>query len=270
MIDIIVNLKDYPFSSHTKEFFKKINEKTIQPAWNFYSTSLIEKGPEKYLKNSDKESIENLLDYVFGYTVSITSGVMFLDVKLRDEVGIHFFVDDYLISDFTKKYGKCIVELLGSSAINICVEKIKNIKENNPYSFSEMDFPSIEITSQTHTHNLWLTELLNFIRDYACYLSPEEQKTLIADLIESDTEILRRLGLHFIRINFALYQNYWWKFIFEHNIDDINIHEPYIIIQQKSNSYTSEQIKLTIDWIEKIKELEVNLENYLAKRQSIL
>lgn len=265
LIDIIVNLKDYPFSLQSKEFFKKINEKTIQPAWNFYSTSLLEKGPEKYLKNSDKESIENLLDYVFSFIISIRLGVMFLDVKLRDEVDIHFFVEDYLVSKFTKEHGKNIVELLGKSAIDICIEKINKIKETDPYSFSEMDFPSIEVTSQTRIHNRWLTELLNFIRDYACYLLPEERDRLIADLIESDTEILRRLGLHFIRINFASYQNYWWKFISEHDIDDINIHEPYIIIQQTSNTYTSEQIKLTIDWIERIKEIEVNVENYSAK-----
>ncbi len=264
LTDIIVNLKNYPFTNQTKAFFKKINAKAIQPAWNIYSGNLVEKGTDKYLRNSDKESIENLLDYVFGYSVSRIPGGILMDIQLADEVQIDFFIDDYLVSEFSKNYGKEIVKLIGTSAIKICLNKIKNIKKERPFSFSSMDFPSIEVTNQSHAYNIWETELVNFIRDYSCYLAPDELKELTAHLIESDIRILRRLGLNFIRINFVLFQEFWWKFISKYNIDNINTHEPYTIIQQTSAAYNSEQIKLVIDWIEKIKEYEVNTDNYSA------
>ncbi len=251
LTQVMINIDDYPFGELEQKFFEKYSSKE-QNSWSLVHSNLTEGFASKLVDRRDAESLKRLLEYFFGFTTYEEEGISFFDIKSEPYIQKRSNVRDYFIQDLIRLQGDNIIGLLGPVAIQVAMQKLADLVRIGSNSLTHGTPASIEPTSQSVYANGWETTIIYFIRDFSPKLNALELGNIIDEMLDAKVQILQRLAIHLIRLNFPAYQDRWWKFIEESQPDDdIYIHEAYVLLKEHSSSFTDEQFEKTIGWIEK-------------------
>jgi hypothetical protein len=249
---IMINTDEYPFGELEQKFFEKYSINEHKNSWSLVHSNLSESIAAKLVAHRDAESLKRLLDYFFGFSTYEEKGISFFDFEAEPYTQKRPNVRDHFIQEFVRLQGENIIGLIGPVAIQIAMQKLIDLTRIGSHALTHGTPASIEHSSQTVYANGWELTIIHFIRDYAPKLNALELGNVIDELLDSKVQILQRLAIHLIRLNFTSYQNKWWKFIEESEPnDDIYIHEPYVLLQEHSGSFADEQYENVIAWIEK-------------------
>lgn len=165
------------------------------------------------------------------------------------------------------RHGEDIMELLGVEAIKIAIGKVEDLTKSGSYNLSYGNPKSIEETSQTVYSHDWEDEIVYFIHDYGVKLESKQMGSLIEEMIDSKIQVLQRLDIHLIRVNFDLFSDKWWHFVDNTGVeDDIYIHEPYVLLREHSMAFSDEQFEKVVAWIERLNPSEMNDDGTEEKR----
>ncbi|MBL7722497.1 MAG: hypothetical protein JNK27_00040 [Chitinophagaceae bacterium] len=249
---IMINVDDYPFGELERKFFEKYSVNEHQNSWSLVHSNLSEGFAAKLVNRGDIESLKQLLDYFFGFTTFEEKGISFFDTEAEPYTQKRPNVRDHFIQELISLHGDDITGLIGPVPIQTAIQKLADLVRIGSHSLTHGTPASIEPTSQSVYGSGWETTIIYFIRDYAPKLNPLELGNVIDEMLAFKVQILQRLAIHLIRLNFASYQDRWWKFLKEAEPhDDIYIHEPYILLKEHSASFTDEQFGKVIAWVEK-------------------
>ena len=251
--EIILKIESMKFSNDEFNFYEKVSMQIHPNYWGLIHEKLIKGLPKKLIVKEDRFSLLLLLKYFLGVRFVKVS-----DEKNIFEIDSHgskktFNIDKYSLKNLISIHGNDIVIYLGKELFDIVIDSIKKIHINSPYSISSLSISSIEVSSQSIYEEKIEGVLVNFIRDFGFNLVEKEFTELINELVFSDVEILNRLGIHLIRVNFDNYKEIWWKYVSSSdNSKKLCIHEPYLLLKEHANSFNEVEVKSIISWIEKM------------------
>jgi len=112
--------------------------------------------------------------------------------------------------------------------------------------------PSIEVSEQTEMYTYdWVFNIVQFIKSGAELLAVDELTPFVNDLLSKKIDILQRIAIHLIRLNYDKVGFLLWDWIGKNRLTgQFNVHELYLLIQQISPSLTIGELKLLVAWIE--------------------
>lgn len=251
VLDIIIIIDDFSFGENERAFIEKYD--SYGDSWSLVHSRLTEGYAAKLVAKKDMEGLKNLLSYFFGFTTHENPAISFFGEDAKPYYQNKPNVQKHYITELLHRHGEHIVELLGVDAITIAIGKIEDITRSGSYNLSHGNPKSIEETTQTVYSYDWEDEIVYFIRDYGKKLEPKQLGTLIDKFFDSKIQVLQRLGIHFIRMNFDLFNDKWWHFVDNTGVeDDIYIHEPYVLLREHSMAFSDEEFEKVVGWIERL------------------
>lgn len=266
LLQIIIKVECLSFSGNSKAFFEKYNAKTQGFGWNLVHSSMTKELAEKLVDNKDVDGLMNLMDYFFGFTTVEEPSISFFAEETGPYLRVNPNVEDHHIRELLTRHGKQIVEILGPGVIKLAMEQLRNLVTIGAHALSDGSPASIEPTDQSGYTSDWEVILVYFIRDYASQLETAALSGLIDEMLDSNVQILQRLGIHLIRVHFDQFHDKWWQFMQKEQEDStIYIHEPYVLLRDHSENFTDEQFEKAIAWIERINVPDTNEDENLAK-----
>lgn len=256
---ILANLDNFSFGDTEKFFFEKYSLQTRFHSWGIVHNTLSNQFAKRLIETDDKEGLLNLLKYFFGFSTYEEEAFSFFGEPAVPYIQKKPFVEKFYVNEMLRINGNEIIKLLGIDSLQVAVDKLTELDELGTHSLTWGSPASIEPTSQTIYSTDWENYLVNFIRDYAGLINKVQLDSFIDQILYSDVQILQRLGIHLIRENFRDCADKWWSYIeLNTNRDKIYIHEPYVLLQQYSDSFNDEQFEKTISWIELINPRETH------------
>lgn len=268
LLNIIINVNHYSFNQNIRAFIEKHD--AYGDTWTLVHAQLYEGFATKMIIRKDVEGLKNLLDYFLGFTTYEEPSIqLFFGQEQRPYYRNKPNVRHHDIEELLRLHGDDIVELLSMDAITIAVGKIDAIIKSGSYSLSYDNPKSIERTGQTVYGHGWEDELVYFIRDYAVKLETQQLSGLVDEWLASKTQVLQRLGIHFVRTHYNLFADKWWRYIENTGIEDgIYIHEPYVLLREHSASFNPDEFRKAVTWIERINPPYIDEEGKQDKRNA--
>ncbi|RZK27221.1 MAG: hypothetical protein EOO43_00255 [Flavobacterium sp.] len=251
LLEVIKNLKDYHFDEGHTKILDKYNLESKDQQRYIYSSVLTEGLLSKYIKEGNKNALHTLLLFCFGFYV-IEESTLFLE-ELGVDVNRRIVpkVESIAYYSFENKL-KDITRIDGEDLLAGLSEVISSLSKEKPYDLDSI--PSIEKSEQTemHVHD-WSAALVNFFRDIAEQLQHRERDVLISKLFASNTQILQRVGIHLVRLNYKESGTLFWEWIRKEKLSALfNIHEIFLLLNQYSGEMSIEEIIEVATWIENI------------------
>jgi hypothetical protein len=265
IVDILINLDEFSFGENERAFIEKYD--TYGDSWSLVHSQLTEGFAAKLILKKDIDGLSNLLIYFFGFTTHENPAISFFGEEAKPYYVNKPNVEKYYINELLNRHSENITQLLGIDAIKIAIRVIEDLTNSGSYNLSYGSPPSIEETSQTVYSDDWEDLLVYFIRDNSKKLTLKQLSTLIDELLDSKIQVLQRLGIHLIWVNFHLFKFKWWHFVDSTGVEDnIYIHEPYKLIQEYSSSFNDAEFEKVISWIERLNPPELNDHNSEERR----
>lgn len=265
LLDIIINIDDFSFTENERAFIEKYD--SYGDSWSLVHSRLTEGLAAKLVAKKDIEGLKNLLSYFFGFTIHENPAISFFGEEAKPYYQNKPNVQKHYITELLHRHGEKIMELLGIDALKIAIGKIEDLTKSGSYNLSHGNPKSIEETSQTVYSHDWEDEIVYFIRDFGAKLESKQLGTLVDKLFDSKIQVLQRLGIHFIRMNFDLFKDKWWPFVDNTGAeDDIYIHEPYVLLREHSMAFSDEEFQKVVGWIEGLNPPDINDDGTEEKR----
>jgi hypothetical protein len=250
MAHILLEAPELSFTRQYKQLFDKACT-VFNSAHLFYTSTLSEQLPRKILDQKNNESLKNLLAYLVGFYVYSDNAEDLKELGYSPVARIAENVDVMHLDAFSKTYGREMVHQLKGDAIRIVLAEIDRVNDMDPMKLSPFTIPSIEPSDQSRFATDWENKLVDILADFLLHLERPELPSLIQELIYSPLQILTRIAFHVIRTKFDELSDIFWSFISSTKLnDDIYIHEPYLLIEQKSAHFTDSQFESLLLWIE--------------------
>lgn len=267
--NLILELEDHSFDETDSLFFEKFTVSQANGAWLFFAHDLSKKLPRKLTDKGDKPGAIAFLKYFFGIHYFKEEGFMWEDLEVEGSTRAVPLMETFLYKEFTDNHSKTLTELLRLENIRIVSEKLKQLQETNSFELSTASLPSIEVSEQTHMMSEWPHYFVNYIVAAATSLNDEELKEITEEFIFSDTQVLQRIGFHFIRLNFPLLKDVFWQFISATTLtSDIYIHEPFLLLKEHSEGFDEKGFSSVVKWIEGIQKQEIKDQDTVRVQQT--
>jgi hypothetical protein len=184
-------------------------------------------------------------------------------------------IDNYWLNEALKIHKLKISELCGIEAAKVALEKMRNIINEDDSQFNSVWIPAIEDHPQTSFPDRYECQLVHFVRDMYERSNPSDIKEEISSLLKKEHPIFKRIAIHIINYHYdELHELFWnWKGnpLDEHWLK----HELYELLKAKCISFSKEQIRKVLGWIEskeyyipdEIKEDNEQVEKRIAYRK---
>lgn len=250
----IIQLDSAGFNDLEVSFFEALSQRNDQSTL-FYTLTLAEDLPDKLLAKKDKNSLVNFLRYVFGFSTYTVPGIAMFEITTDDRIGVKPNTETFQLKAMMDKNGKSLMEFAGPELINIVVDSISRLASIEQRELSVFTLASIEDTDQTQFATEWDHALTRIIRDYAALLPLGILADFIDNWLYSKIEILQRLAIHLIRLQFDDLGEKWWTFV-EKDADGLYLHEAYLLLNETSNKYNADQLSKVILWLERTNKVE--------------
>lgn len=194
----------------------------------------------KLIEGQDIELVLKLLEIIFDYKKENNSrGSKYTSI-----------MDEYWLDKSLKKYKPAIAELCGIEAAKITIEKIKYLSQENDHTFNTIWIPTIEDHPQTRFSDRYECILVQFVRDMLQFSQPRAIKTLVCNLIRERHPILKRIGIHIINYHYQELNDLFWEWDGNPLNESALKHELYELLKNHSSSFSDEEIKRVLEWIE--------------------
>jgi hypothetical protein len=224
LLEVIENLKNYHFDEGHAKILDKYNLELKDKHNHIYSSVLTEGLISKYIKENNKAALHTLLLFCFGFYIIEESTPFLKELGIDVNRRIVPKVDSIAYYSFENKIAD-ITKIDGENLLIDLLEIISALSKEKPYDVDSI--PSIEKSEQTemHVHD-WSAALVNFFRDIAEQLQQAEKDVLIPRLLRSKTQVLQRIAVHLIRVNYKDNGKFFWEWIRKEKLSAVfNIHE---------------------------------------------
>jgi hypothetical protein len=207
---------------------------------------------DRYVNKGEKEGLMTLLVFCFGFRNKEVKIVGFEDhgffaqnkVSSNLNSATHHHVIDGLF--------KQIIEITGPELLYKLTSVITELAKVQSYELNSI--PSVEVSGQTEMYmHDWVANIIQFVRNGAELLQKEELISFVHHLLYQEPDILRRLAVHLIRLNYGDAGYLLWDWIAAIRLQGyFNIHELYLLIQKISPSLSLDGLKKLVEWIEQM------------------
>lgn len=260
--NLILELEDHSFDETDSLFFEKFTVARANGAWLFFAHDLSKKLPTKLIAKGDKAGAMAFLKYFFGIHYFKEEGFMWEDLEIEGNTRAVPLMETFLYKEFIESHSKPMTELLRLENIRTVAEKLKQLQDSNSFELSTASLPSIEISEQTHMMSEWPHYFVDYIVAAVTRLNDEELKEITQEFIYSDTQVLQRIGFHLVRLNYLLLKDVFWQFIETTSLtSDVYIHEPFLLLNERSPEFDVKEFASIVRWIEDIQKLEMKDED---------
>jgi|GEM_PF-4033906 len=251
--EILIELQTYSFTENDGKFFEKFGTINVGNSnWNLHGTYLSDQLPRAYLTRRDKNGLKNLLGYCFGFSVYSRGEADFFGLGLQPVNEILYLVEDYRLKEFVDNFGNEILLLLGGEAIEVAEGAVKAIHKIDSFKFSSSAIPSIEPSDQSSYSEEWETAVIRFITTGINLLPDGEVRSMASRYLGTPIDIFQRIAFHIMREKFTVMRDVFFKYADENKLGKIFVHEPYLLLKERSKLFSDEEFLKVIYWIENI------------------
>jgi len=229
--------------------------------------------PMKYIGNQHIEFVQNALRPSMGTSLlEHEIGRLFLPKLIKEEaialivrlldVILHYrksgdkhsseyisVIDQYYLREILDRNKKDIAELCAVEAANVGISKIREILNEDNSQFNYVWIPTIEDHEQTRLTDRYECQLVRFVRDMLEGADPSEIAPIVKDALGEEHSILKRLAYHVINRRYGALSYLLWS-IPGNPIDTLTMHELYELFKTHCKSFSHDQIKTILDWVE--------------------
>lgn len=210
----------------------------------------------KLVNNKAKDLILKLMNVVLDYQEN--------DKEIPDKYSS--VMDDFWLNKALKTHKPAIAKLCGIEAAEIALNKIITITNEDKSQFDNIWIPAIEDHPQTHFSDRYECQLVYFVRDMFELTEANRTETKINNLLREEHPILKRIALHTINYHYKDLNQLFWNWINNPLNESMLKHELYNLLKVNCSSFSKEQIKKVMVWIES-KDYKERNEKILAYRK---
>jgi hypothetical protein len=220
-------------------YFSFIKE-SLQSKWNgligHSFTDLLERLIQLKSKKLLLKSIELLLTHKY------------IEEQPFDKV--HSIFRSYELTRILTDYKPELIAIAGLELLHIGIEKAKEVIKLDKSTFNNISIPAIENHKQTSFPDKYDCQLVYLIRDCLEKLPAQDIIEILKGLLASEHPIFMRIAVHIIRVRYKEFKDLYWDW--DNNPLNFTLvkHEIYELHKEHSVSFTDEEIKLVLKWIE--------------------
>src|SRR5659263_624646 len=194
----------------------------------------------KLINNEAKDLILKLMNAVFDYQEN--------DKEIPDKYSS--VMDEFWLNKALKTHKPAIAKLYGIEAAEIALNKIITITNEDKSQFDNIWIPTIEDHPQTHFSDRYECQLVYFVRDMFELSEATRIETKINNLLREEHPIFKRIALHTINYHYKDLNQLFWNWINNPLDENMLKHELYKLLKVNCSSFSKEQIRKVIVWIE--------------------
>lgn len=227
-----------PIEKISKEHIEFIGT-ALKSKWNktIVSAEISRSVLPKLIDNEAKELILKLLYVILGYQ------------KINEETTNKYIsvMDEHWLNEVFKNYTEAIAKLCGNEAADIAFNKIIAITNEDKFQFW---IPTIEDHLQTGFPDRYEYQLVHFVRDLFELSKPNQIKEIINNLLIKEHPIFKRIALHIINFHYKYLNDLFWNWKSNPLNEGTLKHELYELLKVNCSSFSKEQIRKVLMWIE--------------------
>jgi len=257
MIKIIANL---PLEKVKKKYIEFIRI-SLNSKWNtlLVTAEIVKTLIPRFLKKAIQDIFLQLLEVLLD----------FRKTPSKPFSEYNSILGDYWLSEALRNHKHDIAELCGLEAAKIALAKIREITDLDPTRFNQAIIPAIEDNPQTISRDRYECQIVCFARDMLEASESQKLRPLMHNLRSEKHPIFRRILIHTTNYYFDDFQEFLWSY--EGNpLEKYQLkHELFELLRSNCTSFSDEQIKAVIHWIESKKYTirdEVKKDEELVKR----
>jgi hypothetical protein len=184
-------------------------------------------------------------------------------------------MDEYQLNEALKKHKPAIAKLCGIEAAEIALNKIIAITNEEQSQFNNIWISTIEDHPQTSFPDIYECQLVHFVRDMFELANPNQVEEKVKKLLKREHPIFKRIALHTINHHYEHLRELFWSWKVNPLDESFIKHELYELLKANCSSFSKEQIKKVLEWVElkkyyiadDIKEDKERIEKILAYRK---
>lgn len=255
LINIICKLPEEMFSEKHIGFIESALDSKLNIE---YVASEIYKDVFPYLiSNENKDLLLKLLDIIFKYK------------KSDDANKYSSIIETRSLSRSIDEYKDAIIKLCGIEPAWIVINKIEEIVREEESEFGIFSITTIEDSDQNLMPENYEYQYVSFVRDIFEGTDPDILKPILSDLLSRSHPIFKRIAIHTISYHYDKLCEVFWSWGINPLDEDSLKHEIYELFRKNCLSFSKDQIKIIICWIESANYYgddlsPVDLEKYLA------
>jgi len=193
-----------------------------------------------FINNEAKELVLKLIDVI-------------LDYQRNEEEAIDKYtsiMDEYWLKEALKKHKPAIARLCGIEAAEIALKKMLEITKEDESPFNYIWIPTVEDHPQTRFLDRYDCQLVHFVRDMFELSESNQIKEKINDLLKEEHPIFKRIAIHTINHYYKDLNELFWNWGGNPLEEGDLKHELYELLKSNYSSFSKEQIKKVLGWIE--------------------
>jgi len=195
-----------------------------------------------FIEAERDDLVVKLLDVVLSYRV-----------KKGEDQKITSLMDEHWLKQVTGGPNmEGIATLCGIEALNVALEKMREVGEIDKFMVGDPWIRSIETTAQTRFPDKYGCQLVSFARDLLERAKPGDIRGRIGELLKEEHSIFKRLAVHAINHHWGQLQDLFWNWqgnpLREHELH----HEVYVLLEGNCGTFTDGQTGQALAWIENI------------------
>jgi hypothetical protein len=159
-------------------------------------------------------------------------------------------MDKYCLNEALKKNKPAITKLCGIEVAKIAIKRMLAITNEDKSQFNNIWIPTIEDHPQTSFPDQYECQLVHFVRDIFELSEPLRIKEEINDLLKEEHPIFKRIALHTINYHYKDLNELFWNWEGNPLNEGLLKHELYELLKANCSSFSKEQMKQALEWIE--------------------
>lgn len=193
-----------------------------------------------FINNQARELLLQLMDVILDFQKS--------DRRVSGEYDS--IMEEFWLEEAIRKNKSGIARLCSVEAADVALKKILAIVGEDKTQFNIIWVPTVEDHPQSAHSEGYECQLVHFIRDMFEFSEPSRIKTKIEGLLEQKHPIFKRIALHTINYHYNDLNGLFWNWKENPLEEDQTKHELYELLRTKCPSFTRNQIRTVLTWIE--------------------
>lgn len=159
-------------------------------------------------------------------------------------------MDTFWLQQALKQHKPAIARLCSIEAAEIALSKMFTITKEDKSQFNIVWIPTIEDHPQTTFPDRYECQLVHFVRDMFESSEANRIKARLSDLIKEEHSVFKRVALHAIDRHYKDLNELFWNWKGNPLEEVLLTHELYELLKNNCSSFSKEQIKRVLGWIE--------------------
>jgi hypothetical protein len=198
---------------------------------------------EKLYEEKDKRLTKKILE------------ILFTPVQFKDKIifRLDSRVKNYYVRQFVNSSTGKLYKILGNDLVDWLMERIIKLSNQYPFEFSKSTIVSISKDEQNWSDEGMNKAIVDLLKN--CLeldeMPQEFKKDITINFVNETNDIIRRIGLHILDLNYTEYAPIFWKL--ENPLNDYEAKlEVFKLIRNHCKEMTSGEIDIVIEWIDSI------------------